>query len=59
MTTWLLKTSLPKGGVQPKIVSERLGHINMDITPNIDSRVLPGSQERMVAGSSALAGMGR
>jgi len=59
MKTWLLNTSLPKGGVKPKIVSERLGHINIGITPSADSCVLPGLQGRMVAGSSALAGMGR
>jgi len=59
MTIWLLNTSLPKGGIHPKIVSGRLGHIHMGITPNIDRRVLLGLQGRMVAGSFTLAGMGR
>ena len=35
-----------KGGVHPKIVSERLGHANIGITLDTYSHVLPGLQER-------------
>ena len=38
-------TLLLKGGVHPKIVSERLGHANIGITLDIYSHVLPGLQE--------------
>jgi integrase len=34
-----------KAGVHPKVVSERLGHANIDITLDIYSHVLPGLQE--------------
>ena len=52
-------TLLLKGGVHPKIVSERLGHANIGITLDTYSHVLWGLQERMVAKSSDLASMGR
>jgi len=39
-------TLLLKGGVHPKIVSERLGHANIGITLDTYSHVLPGLQER-------------
>jgi integrase len=39
-------TLLLKGGVHPKIVSERLGHASISITLDIYSHVLPGLQER-------------
>ncbi len=52
-------TLLLKGGVHPKIVSERLGHANNGITLDTYSHILPGLQERMVARSSDLASMGR
>jgi integrase len=38
-------TLLLKGGVHPKIVSERLGHANIGITLDTYSHVLPGLQE--------------
>nr|WP_246615704.1 hypothetical protein [Aneurinibacillus thermoaerophilus] len=34
-----------KQGVHPKIVSERLGHSNINITLDTYSHVLPGLQE--------------
>ena len=34
-----------KAGVNPKVVSERLGHANISITLDIYSHVLPGMQE--------------
>jgi hypothetical protein len=34
-----------KGGVHPKIVSERLGHANIGITLDTYSHVVPGLQE--------------
>ena len=42
-------TLLLKGGVHPKIISERLGHANIGITLDTYSYVLWGLQERMVA----------
>jgi len=39
-------TLLLKGGIHPKIVSERLGHANIGITLDTYSHVLPGLQER-------------
>ena len=39
-------TILLKGGVHPKIVSERLGHASIGITLDTYSHVLPGLQER-------------
>ena len=39
-------TLLLKGGVHPKIVSERLGHANIGITLDTYSHVLPGLQEK-------------
>jgi integrase len=39
-------TLLLKGGVHPKIVSERLGHASINITLDTYSHVLPGLQER-------------
>ena len=39
-------TLLLKGGIHPKIVSERLGHANIGITLDTYSYVLPGLQER-------------
>jgi len=50
---------LLKGGVHPKIVSERLGHANIGITLATYSHILWGLQEGMVARSSDLASMGR
>ncbi len=38
-------TLMLKAGVHPKIVSERLGHASIGITPDIYSHVLPGLQE--------------
>ncbi|MCS4559005.1 site-specific integrase, partial [Shewanella sp. C32] len=38
-------TLLLKQGVHPKIVSERLGHANVNITLNTYSHILPGLQE--------------
>ena len=52
-------TLLLKGGVHPKIVSERLGHANIGITLDTYSHVLWGLQERMMARSPDLASMGR
>jgi len=52
-------TLLLKGGVHPKIISERLGHANIGITLDTYSYVLWGLRERMVARSSDLASMGR
>jgi len=42
-------TLLLKGGVHPKIVSERLGYANIGITLDTYSHVLLGLQEKMVA----------
>ncbi len=42
-------TLLLKGGVHPKIISERLGHANIGITLDTYRYVLWGLQERMVA----------
>ncbi len=39
-------TLLLKGGIHPKIVSERLGHANIGITLDTYSHVLPGLQEK-------------
>ena len=39
-------TLLLKGGIHPKIVSERLGHANIGITLDTYSHALPGLQER-------------
>jgi len=39
-------TLLLKGGIHPKIVSERLGHASIGITLDTYSHVLPGLQER-------------
>ena len=50
---------LLKGGVHPKILSERLGHANIVITLATCNYVLWGVQERMVTRSSDLASMGR
>jgi integrase len=52
-------TILLKGGVHPKIVSERLGHANNGITLDTYNHVLSGLQKRMVARSSDLASRGR
>jgi len=41
-------TSLLKQNTNPKIVSERLGHANINITLDIYSHVLPGMQEQAV-----------
>jgi len=38
-------TLMLKAGVNPKVVSERLGHANISITLDIYSHVLPGMQE--------------
>ena len=38
-------TLMLKGGVHPKIVSERLGHANIGITLDTYSHVVPGLQE--------------
>ena len=40
-----LATLMLKAGVNPKVVSERLGHANISITLDIYSHVLPGMQE--------------
>ena len=34
-----------QANINPKIVSERLGHVNIGITLDIFSHVLPGMQE--------------
>ena len=39
-------TLLLKGGIHPKIVSERLGHANIGITLDTYSHVLPGLQKK-------------
>ena len=36
---------MPKAGVHPKVVSERLGHASISITLDAYSHVLPGLQE--------------
>jgi len=36
---------LLKGGVHPKVVSERLGHASIGITLDTYSHVMPGMQE--------------
>jgi integrase len=38
-------TILPRNGIHPKIVSERLGHSTVGITLDVYSHVLPGMQE--------------
>ena len=38
-------TRLLKGGVHPKVVSERLGHASIGITLDTYSHVMPGMQE--------------
>ena len=40
-------------GVHPKIVSERLGHANIQITLDTYSHLLPGMQEAAVASAKA------
>ena len=40
-----LATLMLKAGVNPKVVSERLGQANISITIEIYSHVLPGMQE--------------
>jgi integrase len=50
---------LLKGGVHPKIISERLGHANIGITLDTYIHILPGLQERLVSRSPDLASMGR
>ena len=42
-------TLLFQEGVHPKVVSERLGHSNVNITLNTYTHVLPGMQEEAVA----------
>ena len=54
----LLKTSMPEGGVPPKIVSEKLGRVNIGITLDTYSHAFLGSPERMAVVSSDLAKMG-
>ncbi|HEY5274968.1 MAG TPA: tyrosine-type recombinase/integrase [Coriobacteriia bacterium] len=54
-------TQLPKAGVHPKVVSERLGHASIGITLDTCSHVMPGMQaeaaEKIDAGlRAALAG---
>jgi len=49
-------TLLLKGGVHPKIVSERLGHANIGITIDTYSHVLPGLQERVAEQFDNLVG---
>jgi hypothetical protein len=56
-------TQLLKAGVQPKVVSERLGHASIGITLDTYSHVMPGMQEeaaeKIDAGPrAALAGQG-
>jgi integrase len=41
-------TELLRGGVHPKIVSERLGHSTIGITLDVYSHVMPGMQEEAV-----------
>jgi len=41
-------TMMLQANVNPKIVSERLGHANIGITLDIYSHVLPGMQEEAV-----------
>jgi len=43
-----------KAGVNPKVVSERLGHANISITLDIYSHVLPGMQEAAAEKSDKL-----
>jgi integrase len=43
-----------KAGVNPKIVSERLGHANISITLDTYSHVLPDMQEEAAAKVSDL-----
>ena len=42
-------TQLFKLGIHPKIVSERLGHSNVNITLTTYSHVLPGMQDEAIA----------
>ena len=43
-----------KAGVQPKVISERLGHSSISVTMDIYGHVLPGLQEDAVRRLSAL-----
>ncbi len=47
VTPGSINTSLPKDGVHPKIVSEKLGRVNIDITLDINNHVCPRLAERM------------
>jgi integrase len=47
-------TLMLKGGVHPKIVSERLGHANIGITLDTYSHVVPGLQEAVALRFDAL-----
>ena len=50
---------MPKGGVPPKIVSEKLGHVNISITLDTYNHVFSGLPEKMAMVSVDLASMGR
>ena len=52
-------TLMLKGGVHPKIVSERLGHANIGITLDTYSHVLPGPQEAATQGFDQLLESGQ
>ncbi|MGZ8667292.1 MAG: tyrosine-type recombinase/integrase, partial [Solirubrobacterales bacterium] len=53
--TW---TSLAlSAGVNPKVVSERLGHATVGFTLNVYSHVMPGMQEDAAAKVAALVGL--
>ena len=45
-----------KGGIHPKIVSERLGQSSISITLDMYSHVAPGLQEAAAAGFDAILG---
>jgi integrase len=47
-------TLLLLANVHPKVVSERLGHANIEITLNTYSHLLPGMQESAVAALSGV-----
>jgi integrase len=50
-------TLMLKGGVHPKIVSERLGHANIGITLDTYSHVVPGLQEAAALRFDTLIGL--
>jgi hypothetical protein len=58
VTPGSINTSLPKDGVHPKIVSEKLGRVNISNTLDIYNHVFPGLPETMVV-TVDVAKMGR